>query len=198
VLAVREEIGRELLDAGASQAFAAADHQIAHVYVNEPAVLPLVVRALKDTPGIAHVYAGDARRVVDLDHRRAGDVIAIAEADSWFTYYYWLDDARAPDFARTVDIHRKPGYDPVELFLDPTKPFINARIAWKLLRRKLGFRSLLDVIPLDASLVKGSHGRPPASRDVGPLFITQQSNLLDSDEIAATDVCGLILRHVFD
>ena len=42
---------------------------------------------------------------------------------SWFTYYYWLDDAKAPDFARCVDIHRKPGYDPAELFIDPEIAF---------------------------------------------------------------------------
>ena len=87
--------------------------------------------------------------------------------DAWFTYYYWLDDARAPDFARTVDIHRKPGYDPVELFLDPAIRVPPLTVGWKLAKRKIGFRSLLDVIPLDATLVKGSHGRTGEPSDEG-------------------------------
>ena len=164
LLSIREELGREVLDAGDSQAFAVADHQVAHVYVNDPAVLPLVLRELKATPGIAHVYAGDARRIIDLDHPRSGELIAVAEPDAWFTYYYWLDDTRAPDFARTVDIHRKPGYDPVELFIDPKLKLPKAKIAWTLAKRKLGMRSLLQVVPLDATLVRGSHGIAPARR----------------------------------
>ena len=101
----------------------------------------------------------DGKRATALDHPRSGELVAIAEPDAWFTYYYWLDDARAPDFARTVDIHRKPGYDPVELFLDPAIRCPKLTIGSTLLRKKLGFRTLMDVIPLDAALVKGSHGR---------------------------------------
>jgi predicted AlkP superfamily pyrophosphatase or phosphodiesterase len=194
LISIREELGRELLDAGDSQAFAVADHQIAHVYVNDPAVLPLVVRELKATPGIAHVYSGDARKIVDLDHERSGDVIAIAEPDAWFTYYYWLDDARAPDYARTVDIHRKPGYDPVELFLNASK----LRIAGKLLKKKLGLRTLMDVIPLDATLVKGSHGLPPRDPQDGAMLATAASTLLNSSTLPPTEVRDLILRHIFD
>ncbi len=192
VLSVRVELGRELLDAGDSQAFAVADHQIAHVYVNDPAVMPLVMRELKATPGIAHVYSGETRKIVNLDHPRSGDIIAVAEPDAWFTYYYWLDDSRAPDFARTVDIHRKPGYDPVELFTNASK----LKIAAKLAKRKLGFRSLLDVIPLDATLVKGSHGLPPRDPADGPLLISNQPDLLEADHVEATDVAGVILRHL--
>ena len=103
----------------------------------------------------------DGKRAAGLDHPRSGELVAIAARDRWFTYYYWLDDARAPDFARTVDIHRKPGYDPVELFLDPDAsrcPRLQRGLA-RSRKKTLGFRYLMDVIPLDATLVKGSHGR---------------------------------------
>jgi predicted AlkP superfamily pyrophosphatase or phosphodiesterase len=197
LIRVRDELGRELLDAGASQAFAVADHQVAHVYMNDRAVLPQVEHELKKTPGIAHVYSGDARRIIHLDHPHSGELVALAEPDAWFTYYYWLDDGRAPDFARTVDIHRKPGYDPVELFLDPAIAAPRLKIGWKLAKRRLGMRTLLDVIPLDGSLVKGSHGLPPRDASDGALLITSSPDLLDRDSIEPTDVRDLILRHVF-
>ena len=123
--------------------------------------------------------------------------MAIASPDAWFTYYYWLDDARAPDFARTVEIHRKPGYDPVELFLDPAIRMPALTVGWKLARRKLGFRTLLDVIPLDAHLVKGSHGRRPAPTDVdAPVFLTKRKDLAGSTPIRSVDVQQLLLRHL--
>ena len=115
---------------------------------------------------------------------------------AWFSYYYWLDDARAPDFARTVDIHRKPGYDPVELFLDPKIPFPKLKIAWRLLQKKLGFRMLMDVIPLDATLVKGSHGRRPADKKDWPVLISQTKELLGATEIESTDVFQILRRQV--
>src|SRR6185436_6953260 len=162
LLAVREELGLELLDCGASAAFAVADHQVAHIYVNDRSRLQPVRELLEKAPGVESVER-------HIDHPRAGDLIAVARPGAWFTYYYWLDDRRAPDFARTVDIHRKPGYDPVELFLDPAIAMPSLKVASVLLRKKLGFRTLLDVIPLDASLVKGSHGRA----DEGPVMITR-------------------------
>jgi len=196
LITIREELGKELLDAGDSQAFAVADHQIAHVYINDRAVRPLVEDTLRSTPGIAHVYSGDARKIIDLDHPRAGDLIVIAESDAWFTYYYWLDDAKAPDFARTVDIHRKPGYDPAELFIDPKLKFPKLKIAWTLAKKKLGFRSLLDIIPLDATLVRGSHGGLPRSEDDAPILITNRPDLLPDTPLAATDVFGIMLSHL--
>ena len=124
--------------------------------------------------------------------------IAIAAENAWFTYYYWLDDSKAPDFARTVDIHRKPGYDPVELFLDPAIKMPMVKIAAKLLRKKLGFRMLMDVIPLEASLVRGSHGRRPDDPSTGPLLVTSEPELLPAEPLTALDVKDVILRHVFD
>ncbi|WP_428938941.1 alkaline phosphatase family protein [Fontivita pretiosa] len=198
LLTVRSELQRELLDAGASAAFAVADHQVAHVYVNDHARLQEVRQVLCATPGVAEVLDRDAQRGVGLDHPRSGEFVVVAEPGAWFTYYYWLEDDRAPDFARTVDIHRKPGYDPVELFIDPKLPAPKLKIAWTLLKRKLGFRSLLEVIPLDATLVRGSHGRPPADPSVGPMLISSEPLLLATNSLVATDVRDVILRHVFD
>ncbi|MFN6469841.1 MAG: alkaline phosphatase family protein [Nostoc sp. SerVER01] len=196
LIAVREELGRELLDFGASIAFAVADHQVAHVYVNDPAYIPKVRSLLEATEGVAQVLDEQGKQAYHLNHPRSGELVAIAQPDAWFTYYYWLDDAKAPDFARTVDIHRKPGYDPVELFLDPQIKFPQGKIALKLLKKQLGFRYLMDVIPLDASLVRGSHGHITTSVDEGALFITHQTHLVDENLIEATDVCSLILKHL--
>lgn len=196
LITVREELGRELLDPGASIAFAVADHQVAHVYVNDPAYIPKVRDLLEATEGVAQVLDEEGKQAYHLNHPRSGELVAIAQSDAWFTYYYWLDDAKAPDFAPTVDIHRKPGYDPVELFLDPQLKFPKIKIATKLLQKQLGFRYLMDVIPLDASLVRGSHGCITTSPEEGPMLISHQTDLVDRDLIAATDVCSLILQHL--
>src|SRR6266513_649170 len=116
---------------------------------------------METQPGIGQVRGRPEQRALGIDHPRSGDLIAVASERAWFTYYYWLEDRLAPDFARCVDIHRKPGYDPVELFLDPKLALPKLKIAWRLLQKKLGFRMLMDVIPLDATLVKGSHGIRP-------------------------------------
>ncbi|WP_051935661.1 alkaline phosphatase family protein [Deinococcus sp. YIM 77859] len=195
LLKVREELGRELLDAGASAAFAVADHQIAHVYVQDRTRMDEVRALLETLPGVAEVLGEEGKRRQHLDHPRAGEFVVVAEPGAWFTYYHWLEDERAPDFARTVDIHRKPGYDPVELFLDPHSP-AKLKAARALIKKKLGFRSLLDVIGLDAKLVRGSHGRIPDGPHSGPLLITSQPQLLAQDWLAPTDVFGVILGHV--
>ena len=194
---VREELGRELLDAGASRAFAMADHQIAHIYVSDPALVSQVKALVEALPGVERVLDDAGKRECGLDHPRSGELVAISRADSWFTYYYFLEEARAPDFARTVDIHRKPGYDPVELFIDPQLRAPKARIAWRLAQKILGFRYMMDVISLDAGLVKGSHGRPTDQAEHGPLFISSESELVSAGPVSATAVKGLILDHVF-
>lgn len=196
LIATREELGRELLDAGASSAFAVADHQVAHVYLNDPSKLELVRGLLEREPGVERVLDRAGQREVGLDHPRAGDLVAIAEPDAWFSYYYWVDDRRAPDFARTVDIHRKPGYDPAELFVDPAIRLPAAKAALALARKRLGFRYLMELTPLDPSLVRGTHGRPTDSPEHGPLVATADASLLGEQEIPATGVFGLILRHL--
>jgi predicted AlkP superfamily pyrophosphatase or phosphodiesterase len=197
LLAVRTELGRELLDAGASEAFAVADHQVAHVYVRSPDRIAEVRQLLEGLPGVERVLDAEGKRACGLDHPRSGELVAVSAPDRWFTYYYWLDDARAPDFARTVDIHRKPGYDPVELFIDPTMTLPQAYVALQLVRSRLGFRTLLDVIPLDASLVRGSHGRLIERADAGPLVISSEPSLLPAGAVPATAVKDLILAHCF-
>jgi predicted AlkP superfamily pyrophosphatase or phosphodiesterase len=147
-------------------------------------------------PGVETVLDESGKSAHRLNHSRSGELVAIASPGAWFTYYYWLDDRRAPDFARTVDIHRKPGYDPVELFLDPKLRAPKVTVGLKLAKKMLGFRYLMDVIPLDATLVKGSHGRPSATRDEGPLCITSEGGLLDEASIPAGAVCNLILNHL--
>ena len=158
-LTIKEELGLEIIDFGASKAFAVADHQVAHIYVNDSSLRNKVRSLLEKQEGIESVLDQNEKVAAGIAHARAGDLIAVAKERAWFTYYYWQDDSRAPDFARCVDIHRKPGYDPVELFLDPKIPAAKLKILWRLLQKRLGFRMLMDVIPLDASLVKGSHGR---------------------------------------
>jgi predicted AlkP superfamily pyrophosphatase or phosphodiesterase len=195
-LTVKEELGLELLDAGHSRAFAVADHQVAHIYVNDPAILNEVRSLLETTDGIAQVLGEAEKTAAGIAHPRAGDLIAVARDHAWFTYYYWLDDARAPDFARTVDIHRKPGYDPVELFLDPKIPAVKLKILWRLLQKKLGFRMLMDVIPLDATLVKGSHGATPADRREWPVAIAARAGLLPRPLLNSTDLFAVITNAV--
>jgi predicted AlkP superfamily pyrophosphatase or phosphodiesterase len=196
LIAIREELGLELLDPGASLAFAVADHQVAHIYVNDPASRNRVRALIEKTAGVDEVLDLAGKAAHKIDHSRAGDLVAIANRDAWFTYYYWLEDARAPDFARTVDIHRKPGYDPVELFLDPAIRIPALSVGWRLAKKALGFRMLMDVIPLDATLVKGSHGRADVPEDEGPLIITRQKQLIASAPLEATDVYDVILDHL--
>ncbi len=197
MIQVREELGREQLDAGASTAFAVSDHQIAHIYVQRPEVLADVKTLVESLDGVERVLDQQTKSDLALDHPRSGELIAIANSDRWFSYYYWLDDDKAPDFARTVDIHRKPGYDPVELFIDAAIHFPKLSIGWRLAKKMLGFRTLMDVIGLDTSVVKGSHGRLTNRAEDGPLFITSEPALLPAGSVDAASVKGMILDHVF-
>jgi predicted AlkP superfamily pyrophosphatase or phosphodiesterase len=193
-LSIKDELGRDQIDLGGSKAFAIADHQLAHVYVQDAALLPEVKAVLEATPGVERVLAKTEKYYAGLDHERAGDLVVVAKAKAWFTYYYWLDDRRAPDYARCVDIHRKCGYDPVELFLDPQLRFPKLKIGWKLARKVLGFRMLMDVIPLDASLVKGSHGRVPEDVADWPVLIGDFDQLPRSGSVAAHEVTAHLYR----
>jgi predicted AlkP superfamily pyrophosphatase or phosphodiesterase len=201
----REPLDWETLDAGASRAFAVADHQIAHVYVRRPEDVSPVAELLRHTEGVDLVLERGTGRAsgtlseFGLDHDRSGELVAVAAPEAWFTYYFWLDDRLAPDYARTVDIHRKPGYDPVELFVDPQLKFPKLRIAWRLLQKKLGFRYYMDVIGLDADIVRGSHGRLPTAGSEaaeGPVFISS-SRTIERDEIPMTSVKDLLLQLQF-
>jgi predicted AlkP superfamily pyrophosphatase or phosphodiesterase len=197
LLSLKADLGREYLDTCTSRAFAVADHQVAHIYVRDPRDVGAVRELLGSVAGVEQMLEGKGKEESGLDHERSGELVLVAAADSWFTYYWWLDDSRAPDYARTVNIHAKPGYDPCELFLDPVIRFPRLKIAGTLARKMLGFRYLMDVIPLDASLVKGSHGRITDDPAAGPLFMTSEPRLLDSDTVTATEVYHLLLRHIF-
>jgi predicted AlkP superfamily pyrophosphatase or phosphodiesterase len=196
-LKVRNEDGGEILDPVASRAFAVCDHQIAHVYVAEPNIVTPVRQVLEAVPGVERVFGAERRGEIELDHPRSGELVALAEREAWFAYPYWRDDRHAPDFARTVEIHRKPGYDPAELFFDPAIRLPDFAVARRLIARKLGFRSLMDVVPLDPTLVKGSHGRSDLPYPTGPLLISSEARLLPDGPVAATDVKALVLGHVF-
>jgi len=184
LLNIRTERGLELLDPGASKAFVVSDHQIAHVYINDKSVEKKVRALLEKVPGIELVINKEEQKTFHINHERSGDLVLMANSDSWFTYYFWLDDAKAPDYARCVDIHKKPGYDPVEMFMSS-----KLRAGYKLLKKKAGFRYVMDVIPLDATLVKGSHGRIGVERKYQPVLISDmrfESDLLASTEIFET------------
>lgn len=216
LLGIKVDLGKENLDFASSQAFAVADHQIAHVYIQE--ALPHsrkksgLVHELKHvfsaTEGIAKVLDKQAQQALGLAHDRSGDLLLISEPDSWFAYYFWESDDAAPDYARTVDIHRKPGYDPCEMFFnqDLVAPKLSA--AAKLLKKKLGFRTVMDLISLDPNLVKGSHGAIPSlmekpSADMYPLIAgnaireSLQSHAdLESQKILATSVQTILASYL--
>lgn len=175
LLRVREEQDAEHLDLDASLAWALVDHQFAHVFVKnaDPATTERVVALFRDADGIAQVLAGDDRGEYGMDHERSGEVILVSESNSWQAYYWWVDDAKAPDFARTVDIHRKPGYDPVELCFDPAT----------------------KGIPLDATLIRGSHGAPATQDEQRGVLLASRPGVLDSSNYADIDVAEIVLRQ---
>ncbi|MDQ0640379.1 putative AlkP superfamily pyrophosphatase or phosphodiesterase [Pedobacter sp. W3I1] len=170
LIQIREERGLELLDPGASKAFVVADHQVAHVYINDKSVTEQVKALLKSVPDIELILDEAEQEQHHINHERSGDLVLTAKENSWFTYYFWLDDAKAPDYARVVDIHKKPGYDPVEMFMTS-----KLRAGYKLLRKKAGFRYVMDVIPLDAKLVKGSHGSINVADKFKPVLVTSKA-----------------------
>lgn len=191
-LNVQETSHGQLLDCGACRAFAVADHQCAHVYVQRPEDLGAVRKLLEQTPGVARVLDRSQQPELGIDHERSGELVCVAEPGCWFAYHYWLDEARRPDFATTVDIHRKPGYDPAELFVDPKIRFPKLKVAKTLAKKMLGFRYLMDVIPTDSSQVMGSHGRIYDDDDAGPVLLCSDRSRA-RDRVAATDVKGLCL-----
>jgi predicted AlkP superfamily pyrophosphatase or phosphodiesterase len=191
----RVDAAGELLDHGASRAFAVPDHQLAHVYVRDPDDIAAAREALTGIDGIARVLVGDERAEIGLDHGRSGEIVLLSDHDRWFAHDWWRHPADAPDYQPTVDIHRKPGYDPRELFMDPTKPLVGPRTIAKVIARKLGFRNLLDFVPFDTSLVRGSHGLPPRREGEGPLVIADTPDHAP-DGFTQTGVKDYLLRRI--
>jgi hypothetical protein len=178
LLAVDRRDDGEHLDLENSDAWALVDHQFSHVFVKDrdaqvvQQVCDLFSNSKGDAEGIQHVLAGSERGTWNLDHDRSGDVVLVSAQNSWQAYYWWLDDSNAPAFARTVDIHRKPGYDPVELFFDfETKS-----------------------VPLDATLIKGSHGVVPLGDDAGQgVLLSSVANVFRDEVIFDTAICDLVM-----
>ncbi|WP_430424700.1 alkaline phosphatase family protein [Maribacter litoralis] len=197
-IAIREERGLELLDAGQSDAFAVADHQIAHVYVKQNKDIERIASLLSSIEGVEKVLYGDDLKTYRINHERCGDIVVVADKDSWFTYYFWLDDAKAPDYARMVDIHKKPGYDPVEMMTDPKDKLVMAKVVGKLLKKKIGFRTVMNIIPIDATLIKGSHGRLTEDVDDFPIFISNYVTGDNDQTISAIQVRDLIEDHLLN
>lgn len=195
LLEVYVQDGREQLDPWTSRAFAVADHQVAHVYVPDAADLPRVAALLRGLEGVDEVLDRAAQARYGLDHERSGELVVVAEPGAWFTYYFWLDDDRAPEYARGVDIHRKPGYDPAELFFDPADRLAKAKAGVNLVKKKLGLRYAMSTVPLDPSCVRGTHGRLPSSRSDAPMVVTSDAGLLpDVEAVPAAGVRDLVLR----
>jgi predicted AlkP superfamily pyrophosphatase or phosphodiesterase len=188
-LAIRHERGLELLDAGMSKVFAVADHQIAHIYVNDKSLLQDVRKTLEGIAGVEAVLDKEEQQKHHIAHQRSGDFVVVANEKSWFTYYFWMNDKVAPDYARCVDIHKKPGYDPVEMFMTS-----KVRAGYKLLRKKLGFRYVMDVVPLNANLIRGSHGRASGRKEYYPVLITPDAQW--QDNLRATDVYDVIWKYL--
>ncbi|GAB2759724.1 alkaline phosphatase family protein [Amycolatopsis magusensis] len=193
LLEVYTQAGMEYLDPWTSRAFAVADHQVAHVYVQDPADLERVRSIVAELTGVDEVLDREAQARYGLDHERAGELVAVAEPDSWFTYYYWTDDDRAPDFARGVEIHRKPGYDPAELFFDPADRLAKAKAGLNLAKKFAGLRYAMNVVPTDPRWVRGSHGRLPDSAEDGPVLLCSEPGFEPAGKLSATDVHPLLL-----
>ncbi len=201
LLAVRSTPTGEMLDVFASRAFAVADHQIAHVYCQDESAIRKARGALESVEGVEQILDREAQAEFGIDHANAGDLVVVSAKRAWFTYYYWSDPDQEPDFARTVDIHRKPGYDPCEMFLDPEIRFPRLKIAGKLLQKKAGFRYRMDLIPLDANLVQGSHGRLPDDPKDGPVFLSTipfggGNPAPEDDTVAMTSIKSRVLDHL--
>ena len=197
MLSLKVDLGREYLDYSSCTAFAVSDHQICHVYVQQPEKIPEIKALFENQPGIARVLDDEGKRELGLDHPRSGDLVLLAEENAWFTYYYWKEEARAPDFARCVEIHKKPGYDPCELFLDPRLRFPKLSVGARIAKKLAGFRYVMDVIATDPHLVKGQHGVSSSSPHAQPVLISNYGKNMP-ERIAATDVCELILQHLFE
>ena len=192
LLRIKEELGVEILDTFNSQAFAVVDHQVAHIIVQDRSKLDEVRKILENTDGVEKVLDQEAQKKLGINHERSGDFIVVAKKNTWFSYYWWTDDERAPDYARTVDIHRKPGYDPAELIIDPAIKFPLINVVWFLLKKRLGFRALLKLTPLTGEKIKGSHGRVPEDSLDWPVIISSQPSAIKRD-CTSTEVNQFII-----
>ena len=173
LLTVNETDEGELIDFENTPAWVMADHQLGHVYVKDAADIDRVADVLRQDPLVERVLKGSERAEYNLDHERAGDLVIISKPNAWFAYYYWQDDAKAPSFARTIDIHRKPGYDPCEMYIN--MPEMQT--------------------PLDATIVKGSHGYPAESPEFDTVLVCSDADFAQVEKLKDTDLAGLVYRN---
>lgn len=199
VLEVQRQLDWELLDCGASRAFGVCDHQVAHVYVRHPSDIGPVKKCVEQIDGVERVLDEEGKKEFGLDHPRSGELVAIAAPNRWFSYHYWEDDALAPEWAREVEIHAKPGYDPLELFCDPDATLPLPRMIARLAFRKLGFNvgPIFNFVPFRTDLIKGSHGRLPETPEDGPLFVSSSKDVSLPDHLEPTQVKETLLKLVF-
>jgi predicted AlkP superfamily pyrophosphatase or phosphodiesterase len=193
LLTVRAGPFGEMLDTFDSRALAVCDHQLTHIYVKDTADVPRVRDLIASLDGVARVLVGEERSDIALNHPRSGELVALAQPHAWFAYPFWLEDRLAPDYARTVNIHAKPGYDPCELFFDPKLWWPKGRMLRRLVQKKLGWRTLFDVVPLDPRLVRGSHGLAAVDPADRPILIGDGPRPEGSD-LAMSAVHGLLCR----
>ncbi|MEO0723526.1 MAG: nucleotide pyrophosphatase/phosphodiesterase family protein [Bacteroidota bacterium] len=170
-ISLRHSMGRELLDPGNCRAFVVADHQFANVYVKDAADISAVKSLLLQQEGVEQVLDKNEQAQLGMNHARSGELVAIAEKGVWFSYYHFYENKNEPDYARSISIFDKPSYDPLEMFYDPEIAFVKPKLIWKVFKSKMGFRTSFDIIPLDTSLVKGSHGRLADQPGDGPILI---------------------------
>ena len=174
LLATRNIHEKEYLDLEYSNAFAMVDHQIAHIYAKK-GFEDKARKVLENVDGVDTVLTSVEKKKLKIDHKeRTGDIIALSDRDKWFNYNWWYDGERAPKFARTIDIHRKPGYDPLELCLDYTTKSISQ----------------------DTSLIKGSHGLPPyVQKDEGlALYVSnRQTGMMENKQESRRSISSVKL-----
>ena len=177
---VTDDQGREQLDFAGSRAWALVDHQFSQVFVSgsDAAVTAQVSDLFQAADGIGEVLSASDQQRYQLNHERSGDVVLVSTPNSWQAYYWWNDDAAAPEYARTVDIHRKPGYDPVEMFFDPASHAAG-----------------LGPTPLDATLVQGSHGAPVTSDAQRGVLLASQPGILGEKTYATEEIYDLVLSQ---
>ncbi|MDR0392429.1 MAG: alkaline phosphatase family protein [Planctomycetaceae bacterium] len=173
LLFIEERNGREYLLPDKSRCFALCDHQFSHVYFNDAdsQLIQQVANKFRNESGIDEVLVGNERAKYNLNHRRSGEVVLISKPDSWQAYYFWNDDSKAPEYASKVDIHRKIGYDPVELFFD---------------------RATMSV-PLNTKLIRGSHGAPVHDNSQKTIVLSNNPELLkEKKQFNDTDMFNIV------
>tara|TARA_Y100000590_G_scaffold361534_1_gene418247 strand:- start:3891 stop:5195 length:1305 start_codon:yes stop_codon:yes gene_type:complete len=170
LLEFRKINGKEYIDFELSKAFAMCDHQIAHIYIKPG--FENTVKTIFQNVDVGNIFDKNAQLDLKINNVRSGEIILTSKKNSWFNYYWWTDEKYAPEFTFSVDIHRKPGFDPLELFLDMKTKKISQ----------------------DVTLIRGSHGIIDNELSKLPIFGTTISDKILPEKMNVTE----ILPNVFD